>query len=80
MNAVIRVSNSRALIKMSPPMTRHGQPVSRAMLRGVMTDDIIEALQKHNQAKTKALIEQMGNKWLCHKDNFIKRKDGKVYK
>jgi len=54
--------------------------VSRAMLRGVMTDDIIEALQKHNQAKTKALIEQMGNKWLCHKDNFITRKDGKVYK
>jgi hypothetical protein len=44
------------------------------MLRGVMTDDIIEALQNHNQAKTKALIEQMGNKWLCHPDNFVQRK------
>ena len=76
----IVVSNCRTLIKMSPPMTRHGQPVSRAMLRGVMTDDIIEALQKHNQAKSKALIEQMGNKWLCHADNFIKRKDGKEYR
>ena len=80
MNSVITVSNNRALIKMTPPMTRHGQPVSRGVLRGVMTDDIIEALQKHNQAKSKSLIEQMGNKWICHPDNFIKRKDGKVYK
>lgn len=74
MNYPITVSNNRMVSKMSPPMTRHGQPVSRAMLRGVMTDDIIEALQKHNQAKSKALIEQMGNKWLCHPDNYIQRK------
>ena len=39
-----------------------------------MTDDIIEALQRHNQAKSKALIEAMGNKWLCHPDNHVQRK------
>jgi len=80
MNSVITVSNSRALIKMSPPLTRHGQPVSRGKLRGVMTDDIIEALQSHNKARAEEMILAMGNKWLCHPDNFIKRKDGKEYK
>jgi len=80
MNSVITVSNSRALIKMSPPLTRHGQPVSRGELRGVMTDDIIEALQSHNKARAEEMILAMGNKWLCHPDNFIKRKDGKEYK
>ena len=80
MNSVITVSNSRALIKMSPPLTRHGQPVSRGELRGVMTDDIIEALQSHNKARAEEMILAMGNKWLCHPDNYIKRKDGKEYK
>jgi len=74
MNYPIVVSNNHIIAKMSPPMTRHGQPVSREMLRGVMTDDIIEALQRHNQAKSKALIEAMGNKWLCHPDNHVQRK------
>jgi Ni2+-binding GTPase involved in maturation of urease and hydrogenase len=54
--------------------------VSRDVLRGVITNDIIEALQKHNQAKSKMLIKQMGTKYLCHPDNYVKRKDGKVYK
>jgi len=80
MNSVITVSNCRALIKMSPPLTRHGQPVSRGELRGVMTDDIIEALQSHNKARAEEMILAMGNKWLCHPDNYIKRKDGKEYK
>jgi hypothetical protein len=45
-----------------------------------MTDDIIEALQKHNQARAEEMILAMGSKWLCHPDNFVKRKDGRVYK
>jgi hypothetical protein len=54
--------------------------VSRADLRGVVSDDIIEALQMHNQARAEEMILAMGNKYLCHPDNFIQRKDGKVYK
>ena len=49
-------------------------------LRGVMTLDILDELDKRNQERAKNLIKAMGNKWAHHPDNYVKRKDGKVYK
>jgi hypothetical protein len=76
----IVVSNSRALVKMTQPKYRHGQPVSSSVLRGVMTDDVLQKLEANWKLNSKVMIEGLGSKWLCHPDNFIKRKDGKVYK
>jgi hypothetical protein len=49
-------------------------------LRGVMTLEILDELDKRNQERAKNLIKEMGNKWAHHPDNYVKRKDGKVYK
>ena len=49
-------------------------------LRGVITDDILDELDKRNQERAKNLIKEMGNKWAHHPDNYVQRKDGKVYR
>jgi hypothetical protein len=52
----------------------------QSKLRGVMTMDILDELDKRNQERAKNLIKEMGSKWAHHPDNYVKRKDGKVYK
>jgi hypothetical protein len=32
-----------------------------------------ELLIKQNEANSKAMIKRMGNKWVCHPDNHVKR-------
>jgi len=54
--------------------------VSSSVLRGVMTDDVLQKLEANWKLNSKKMIDELGSKWLCHPDNFIKRKDGKVYK
>lgn len=77
----IVMSNSRALIKMTAPKYRHGRPVSSSSrLRGVITNDVLHQLEMNWRLNSQKLIREMGSKYLCHPDNFIKRKDGKVYK
>jgi len=79
----IVMSDSRAIVKTSKPKYRHGdkQPVSSpSRLRGVITSDILHELEINWRLNTQKIIREMGNKYLCHPDNFIKRKDGKVYK
>ena len=49
-------------------------------LRGVITDDILDELDKRNKERAKNLIKEMGEKWAHHPANHIKRKDGKEYK
>jgi hypothetical protein len=52
----------------------------QSKLRGVMTMDILDELDKRNQERAKNLIKEMGSKWAHHPNNYVKRKDGKVYK
>lgn len=52
----------------------------QSKLRGVITNDIIDQLEYRNKERAKNLIKEMGNKWAHHPDNYVKRKDGKVYK
>ena len=35
--------------------------------------DIYAVLCKQNAIKSKDIIKAMGNKWVCHKDNQVKR-------
>jgi hypothetical protein len=32
-----------------------------------------ELLVAQNEANSKTMIKRMGNKWVCHKDNHVKR-------
>jgi hypothetical protein len=53
---------------------------SSSRLRGVITNDVLHQLEMNWRLNSQKLIREMGSKYLCHPDNFIKRKDGKVYK
>jgi hypothetical protein len=78
----IVMSDSRAIVKTGKPKYRHGekQPVSSSSLRGVMTNDVLHQLEMNWRLNAQKLIKEMGAKYICHPDNFVKRKDGKVYK
>jgi len=77
----IVMSDSRAIVKTSKPKYRHGQPVSSSShLRGVITEDVLHQLELNWRLNSQKIIKEMGTKYLCHPNNFIKRKDGKVYK
>ena len=43
-------------------------------LRGPITYDVMEELGKRNEARVKQIIKEMGNKWLGHPDNAVRRK------
>jgi len=53
---------------------------SRNKYRGVISPEMYAQMRARNDARIKRTLQEMGNKWLCHPDNYIKRKDGKVYK
>jgi hypothetical protein len=53
---------------------------SRSKYRGVISPEIYAQMRARNDARIKRTLQEMGNKWLCHPDNYVKRKDGKVYK
>jgi hypothetical protein len=53
---------------------------SRNKYRGVISPEMYAQMRARNDARIKRTLQEMGNKWLCHPDNYVKRKDGKVYK
>lgn len=57
-------------------MTKNDSKLLSQMIHaGKFNWDIYQLLIKQNEVKTKALIESMGAKWVCHKDNQIKKLD-----
>jgi hypothetical protein len=52
----------------------------KSKYRGVISPEMYAQLRARNDARIKRTLQEMGNKWLCHPDNYVKRKDGKVYK
>lgn len=58
----------------------HSSPSSKSRYRGVISPEMYAQLRARNDARIKRTLQEMGNKWLCHPDNHVKRKDGKVYK
>jgi mRNA-degrading endonuclease RelE of RelBE toxin-antitoxin system len=39
----------------------------------MFTEEELQALQERNQQRVKQAIEKMGNKWLCHPENSVKK-------
>lgn len=75
-----RGANILELIKRPKGSTQKRITDKHSKLRGVMTMDILDELDRKNRERAKNLIKEMGEKWAHHPANHIKRKDGKVYK
>ena len=80
MNFTQRGANILELIKRPKGSIQKRVTDKHSKLRGVMTMDILDELDRKNQERAKNLIKEMGNKWAHHPDNYVQRKDGKVYK
>ena len=75
-----RGANILELMKRPKGATQRKVTDKYSKLRGVMSLDILDELDRKNQERAKNLIKEMGNKWAHHPDNHVQRKDGKVYK
>ena len=75
-----RGANILELIKRPKGSTQKRVTDKQSKLRGVMTMDILDELDRKNKERAKNLIKEMGSKWAHHPDNYVKRKDGKEYR
>lgn len=75
-----RGANILELIKRPKGSTQKRVTDKQSRLRGVMTMDVLDELDRKNKERAKNLIKEMGSKWAHHPDNYVQRKDGKVYK
>lgn len=75
-----RGANILELIKRPKGSTQKRITDKHSKLRGVMTFDILDELDRSNKERAKNLIKEMGTKYAHHPVNHVKRKDGKVYK
>lgn len=75
-----RGANILELIKRPKGSTQKRVTDKQSRLRGVMTMDVLDELDRKNKERAKNLIKEMGSKWAHHPDNYVKRKDGKEYR
>ena len=55
-------------------MTKNDKKLLNQMIEaGRFSYAMYELLVAQNEANSKAMIKRMGNKWVCHKDNHVKR-------
>ena len=55
-------------------MTKNDKSLLKQMIEaGRFSYAMYELLIQQNEANSKAMIRRMGNKWVCHKDNHVKR-------
>jgi len=55
-------------------MTKNDKSLLKQMIEaGRFSYPMYELLIKQNAANSKAMIKRMGNKWVCHPDNRVKR-------
>ena len=55
-------------------MTKNDKKLLNQMIEaGRFSYAMYELLIAQNEANSKAMIKRMGNKWVCHKDNHVKR-------
>lgn len=55
-------------------MTKNDKKLLTQMIEaGRFSWEMYELLVKQNEANSKAFIKRMGNKWVCHPDNRVKR-------
>jgi len=65
-------------------MTKNDKKLLGQMIEaGRFSFAMYELLVKQNAMDSKAMIKKMGNKWVCHPDNHVKRLEtplGQLYK
>jgi hypothetical protein len=55
-------------------MTKNDKNLLKQMIEaGKFSYEMYVLLIEQNKANSKAMIKRMGNKWVCHKDNHVKR-------
>ena len=55
-------------------MTKNDKKLLSQMIEaGRFSCEMYEMLVEQNKQASKAMIKKMGNKWLCHPDNRVKR-------
>lgn len=55
-------------------MTKNDKNLLSQMIEaGRFSYPMYELLIKQNEINSKAMVKRMGNKWVCHKDNHVKR-------
>jgi hypothetical protein len=55
-------------------MTKNDKNLLKQMIEaGRFSYPMYELLIAQNEANSKAMIRRMGNKWVCHPDNHVKR-------
>jgi len=55
-------------------MTKNDKNLLKQMIEaGRFSYQMYELLIAQNEANSKAMIKRMGNKWVCHPDNRVKR-------
>jgi hypothetical protein len=65
-------------------MTKNDKKLLGQMIEaGRFSYAMYELLVKQNELDSKAIIKRMGNKWVCHPDNHVKRLEtplGQLYR
>ncbi len=55
-------------------MTKNDRKLVAQMIKaGRYSWGLYQIMIEQNALDSKALIKQMGSKWLCHRDNYVKR-------
>ena len=55
-------------------MTKNDKKLLSQMISaGRFSYEMYELLVEQNKANAKSMIKKMGNKWVCHPDNYVKR-------
>ena len=54
--------------------------ISDNPLHGVINAKVMNSIRKKNDLRLNQVLRIMGNKWVCHPDNRVKRFDGKEYR
>lgn len=72
--------NILELIKRPKGSTQKNLTDRQKVLRGKMSFDILDELERNNQERAKKMIKDLGDKWAHHPSKYVKRVDGKVYK
>jgi hypothetical protein len=54
-------------------MNQNDRSLMLQMMKAGRYGAILDLMPGYNLAKSKEIIQEMGNKWCCHPDNYVKR-------
>lgn len=54
-------------------MTANEVNLIRQMMQVGKYNSVLDFMPEYNLEKSKAIIKEMGSKWCCHPDNYVKK-------